>query len=92
MNFTNLPNIPPPKPTNYVIEEHGRTWETKAPFHALAKLATALGRSGSARVRLENATNEGKLISNVANRVDEEIRRKGIRKRCELKHLGEGDV
>lgn len=83
---------PPPKPTTYIIEVNEKASQTFAPLKASADLLRALNRYGSARLVITNARDSDLAVRKVIGRVDAELLKSGIPKRCNVEEWGGGVI
>ncbi len=83
---------PPPKPTTYIIEANEKASQAFAPLKASADLLLALNRYGSARLVITNARNPELVVKKVTARVDAQLLKSGVPKRCKLEDWGGGVV
>ncbi len=87
-----MPYTPPPTPTTYIIEANGQASQIFAPLKASANLLLALNRYGSARLVITNARDVELVVKKVTGRVDAELLKSGIPKRCKVEDWGKGVI
>jgi hypothetical protein len=78
-----------PRPT-CIIEANEQASQTFAPLEASANLLLALNRYGSARLVVTNARDVQLVVKKVTGRVDAELLKSGIAKRCNVEDWERG--
>lgn len=85
------PFTQPPPNVSYHVFVAGRWRRLRGPVAAAARAANELLSSGSVRIRVQNAKDEAKVILNLCQRVEENLRGQGISDPVNAENLPNGE-